>query len=366
LLISNRFVSLAGFIALTSVAGCVSRVEFPPPVKLLGPFVDQTSNLAGILGSDPACGDVLAFAVRPDQDELVAGVPSHGLYHQVGGATTWQPLGQGSGSAVIDHDPYSIVFDPGNPGTFWETGIHNNHGIFQTRDSGDTFQYVVGTQGNDLISVDFADPARKVWFAGNHEIGVHAQVSMDSGATWRDIAASLPSTAGDTSWPLILNATTWLLGSNNGTSPGIFRTIDGGATWEQVSRTPVHSHPLRASDGTIYWMAEELKGVVSSTDDGVTWSPPMAPGITLALVPGLVELPSGRLLAMGKQYLLISADKAKTWTPIAEPPLDPFGVAYSVARKSIYLWYNNNCLTRTSTQVLPGAVVSLSFDDQTQ
>lgn len=349
--------------SLAGVPGCVSRLEFPPPVKLLGPFIDETGNLAGLVGTIADCGDVLAFAVRPDQDELIAGLPGKGLYHQVAGTTGWQRLGTGPGSAVIDHDPYSLVFDPANPGTYWETGIHNGRGVFQTTDNGRTFRLAPGTSNNDLVSIDFSDPARKIWFAGVHESGVHALLSTDSGASFTDIAARIPATAGDTSWPLVLSTTTWLLGSNNGTSPGIFRTVDGGGTWTQVSTTPVHSHPLRAKDGTIYWMAEALKGVVSSADEGVTWSAPVGVGITLAVVPGLVELPSGRMLAMGKQYLLISDDKAKSWTPIAEPPAGPFGVAYSVPRKLIYFSYNNDCLTAGTH---PGAVVALAFDDQKQ
>lgn len=305
----------------TILGSCVSRLEFPPPLKLLGPWTNITANLGGLTSG---CGDLLAFGVRPDADVLIAGVVDRGFFSLAAGATNWEPLGQGAGSVSIANDPDGIVFDPTVAGTFWESGIHTGAGLFVTHDGGQTFAGLGSAADNDLVSVDFGDPQRKTLLAGVHESGVHVLLSRDNGMTWTDLGANLPATAGNTSWPLILDANTFLIGSNEGTGSGIFRSEDGGQTWSQVSDSPVSSHPLLASDGTIYWMATN-GGVVSSTDQGKSWSAPVGVGVTETIVPGLVELPDGRLaspaLLNGQQYLLLSSDKAQTWTPNLAAPL---------------------------------------------
>ena len=56
--------------------------------------------------------------------------------------------------------------------------------------------------------------------------------------------AGLPPDIGYASSPLVLDASTYLLGTVAGPGSGVFRTTDGGATWSKVSDLPVVGAPL--------------------------------------------------------------------------------------------------------------------------
>jgi hypothetical protein len=76
------------------------------------------------------------------------------------------------------------------------------------------------------------------------------------------------------------------------------------------------------------------------------------------------ELPDGRIAIVGKDHLLVSADKGKTWTPIGEPLPYPGGgydgargLAYSARTKTFFIW-RWDC----NGNVPSNAVMSAGFD----
>ena len=75
----------------------------------------------------------------PGADTILAGVAGRGLWANSSGST-WSHLGEGAGSATITNRPSWIVYDPLSPGVFWESGIYDGGGIYQTFDKGNTFQ----------------------------------------------------------------------------------------------------------------------------------------------------------------------------------------------------------------------------------
>ena len=89
-----------------------------------------------------------------------------------------------------------MVYDPEHPGTFWESGIYNGGGVYKTSDNGKTFEQLGDLTHTDSVSVDFSDPQRKTLLAGPHEMNSKLYRSTDGGRTWKDIGASLPSSAG--------------------------------------------------------------------------------------------------------------------------------------------------------------------------
>ena len=122
------------------------------------PWTPITSNLVGLPSE---CGNMTSLFVRPDQDELLAGIALQGLWSSVDGGGTWTQLGQDGGSDEIINRPTSMVFDPVDPNRWWESGNYQGAGIYRTDDAGAVFSQLGDVFHSDLVSVDLSDPERQ-------------------------------------------------------------------------------------------------------------------------------------------------------------------------------------------------------------
>jgi hypothetical protein len=310
------------------------------------------------------CGNVSTLSVRPDRDVVITSIAQRGLFAEADGAATWSPLGQGAGSAAITNRGTMIVYDPAKPGTFWESGIYNGAGVYRTDDDGATFKALGSVTHTQGLGVDLSDPARRTLVATVHETtGVWR--SSDGGQTWTDLSAALPPNTGLAGSPLVFDAQTFLMGSSGADGAGVLRTTDGGATWKLAHKGGVVGVPLVAkSDGAIYWVLE-TGGVIRSTDQGATWTQVARDGSTLPGAGRIVELPDGRLAAVGKAVVIISPDHGATWSAVGPVlPFAPTGLAYSPYRKAFYAWYFT-CDLSGANPVLANSIMSLAFDPGT-
>jgi photosystem II stability/assembly factor-like uncharacterized protein len=318
------------------------------------------SNLAGM---DSECGNVSSIWSRPDRDMLIVGIARHGLWSSVDGADSWAALGQGAGSAPVANRATSVVFDPDHAATFWEAGIYGDGGVYRTDDNGATFRQLGDARHVDSVAVDLTDPGRKVLVATIHE-QPRVMRSGDGGATWQDISSTFPADIGQTLAAVVLSSQTYLVGTWRATGAGIFRTSDGGATWQRVyvpNGRDVAGFPVVAKDQAIYWMLQS-GGLIRSSDGGVTWTQVAADGTLLATSRGPIELPDGRLAAVGSSVVL-SADKGATWKPIGSPlPFKAAGFGYSPYRHAFYISYFT--CDPGANPVLPDSIQTLAFDYQ--
>lgn len=314
-----------------------------------GSWTNSTNNLANLPSE---CGNLTLLSQVPGRDKIIAGVARRGLYASTNGGASWSALGTGSGSAAINNRPNHIVYDPLNPDIFWVAGIYGP-GIYKTTDGGSTFQRLGNIEHNDGISVDFTDPSRQTLLAGGHEQSRTVYKSTNGGQTWTNIGGGISGT-NFTTFPLIIDSQTYIVNSAAswaGGSTGIFRTTNGGVSWQQVSSEGPAKAPLRASNGNIYWSTGD--GVVRSTDNGVTWSR-VGGGLRGEVDP--VELPDGRLVSVGGNALMISGNNGSSWTPFgANLPFSfPAGVIYSPSRNIFFSW-TWDC----GNSVLPNAIMKL-------
>lgn len=299
-------------------------------------WVDAAANLEGLSSE---CGNLTFVSSNPNEDMMIAGVALQGLWSSTNGSDMWEPMGQGQGSAAITNRLSSIVYDPADPDVFWQSGVYNGGGVYKTVDKGVTFTQLGDVTHSDLVSIDFTDSLRRTMLSGTHE-RAELFLSPDGGTSWLDIAGSLPSDIGYTNAPLVMDGQTFLLGTMRADSAGVYRTTDRGATWVLVFPEGVKGQPLvTPSDGAIYWLLEVGDGVITSTDGGLTWTklPGVGPRSTSSST--LVQLPDGRIVAIGDGHLVATADKGETWQRVGPAlPYEPNGFAYSPHRNSFFAW----------------------------
>jgi hypothetical protein len=136
---------------------------------------------------------------------------------------------------------------------------------------------------------------------------------------------------------MVINRSTYVLGTYSGSQAGIYRTTDGGVTWTLAQAGSIVGRPLVTADGRIYWLLNTSDLYVSS-DQGVSWT--LVSGRTVT-TSAPVELPGGRLGAIaGGGRLATSSDGGATWESVGPVmPIKPNGLAYSAARNAFYIWW---------------------------
>jgi photosystem II stability/assembly factor-like uncharacterized protein len=316
-------------------APTIATTTSTPGPATAGRWVEAATNLAGF---ESECGNMSLVTTRPDRDVTIAGIALHGLWASTDGADEWSPLGEGGGSAEIVNRPTGMLFDPEHPDTYWESGIYNGGGVYRTDDGGATFQQLGDAAHIHAVSVDLTDPARATLLAGAHE-QPRVLRSTDGGNAWTNVSGGLPEESGFASFPLVIDAQTHLLGTRDGHASGIFRTADGGATWQRVNDGGVSGLPMVSpTDGAIYWIRESGGGLLKSVDAGETWTVLASPYIVDDAA-NLVELPDGSFVTLGAGFLVMSQDRGQTWFPIGPRiPYTPSGLAFSAFRNAFYVW----------------------------
>jgi len=209
-----------------------------------------------------------------------------------------------------------------------------------------------------------SDPDRNTLLIGGHESAGALTLSRDGGQTWGPLGEGLPDDSNCT-FPLILDTQTFLVGCGGygETSTGIYRSTNGGKSWKQVSNMGVAGAPLRASDGTLYWVGTDGT-LTRSEDDGVNWVDAIGGGTLVG--PNVIELPDGRLAGLAKQYVLVSSDQGASWVdassalPYSEAA-PASGLVYSKEQKAFFIWHFS-CGFDGPVPVPDDAIMRYDFD----
>ncbi len=327
----------------------------PQPLATAADWVDVTGNLAGL---ESTCGNVSYVSAHPATGLVMAGIAAQGLWaldEDDGGE--WSSLGAGGGSDPIVNRTSWIEYDPLDEDRFWESGAYGE-GAFRTDDGGETFERLGDLRHLDHVSVDLTDDDRSTLLAGGHETrAIH--LSTDGGRTWDEISDPLPADVGFTAFPIVLDDSTFLVGTYRGSDAGIYRTTDRGETWEQVHDVPISGPPVVVDD-TIYWLQSQGGGVAVSADGGEEFN---ALGVPTGGRPSTLRLlPDGRLLTHDASSLLLSDDGGESWQPFGPPlPFEPRGVTSSAARGALYVWQFTCNFGDEGNPVLPESIMELDL-----
>ncbi|MGH7443622.1 MAG: WD40/YVTN/BNR-like repeat-containing protein, partial [Longimicrobiales bacterium] len=237
--------------------------------------------------------------------EYYFGATGGGLWKTTDGGTTWKPVTDGKinsasvGSiAVCEANPDIVYIGTG------ETEIRGNiqagDGLYKTTDAGETWQHIGLRETRNFSRVRVHPTDCNVVYAGgfgeygmeNEERGVYR--SRDGGSTWEKVLYRNAHTGAvdisiDQQNPNVIYAALWdahrkpWAMSSGGPGSGLFKSTDGGTTWTELTRNPglppadqvigkigVDVSPV--DPNRVYALVEaDSGGVFRSDDGGATW-----------------------------------------------------------------------------------------------
>ncbi len=253
------------------------------------------NNLPSLLGSDNL--HTMALAVDPQTPTtlytVVSAASDEGLFKSIDGGNTWVRSGEGLPSfpsLVVDEFTSGTPYiDPQTPNTLYLNVF--SQGIFKSVDAGETWQSAntglpfvytddPGDTDGKYISVHTLVPDPKTPTTLYAFTGQSIYKSVDAAVSWQPIAqeglpnGAILSLVIDPAAPQTLFVTVSLPYE---TSHHLYRSADGGDTWDQLPVPPFTSHDLRIiGDGqtpqTLYLCAYDYNLAYRSTDGGDTWA----------------------------------------------------------------------------------------------
>lgn len=308
----------------------VKDLWFDPanPSKLVGVALS-----VGVFGSTDA-GATIASLATPDGYEYtsLSGTASHlylgsdlGAQLSADGGATWAKASGGLRAGRITAVAISAGASP-----VLLAGTEAGE-LFRSTDGGNAWTRVLYALLYRVQKVIFdpATPSRAYLVNGGYPM-----VSTDSGATWSTMAGAPP---GIGSLALCHGAPTTIWVSDNNGS-GVWRTTDAGTTWAQVYTRPNPSllvgeltadavDPLTAYMTMIdYAPGGAATGLYRTRDGGATWNKlgVAAHGGHLASGPA-----SGSVWSLGVYSLNVSTDFGASFTPVS-PPMNGAAAALAV------------------------------------
>ncbi len=280
------FTSLALVVALAAPAADAGTT---PP----GPFDHLEWRNLGPANMGGRVADVAG--VPGDPKVVWVGAAAGGVWKSSDAGTTFTP--------VFDHQPVAsigaIAVAPSNPSVVYvgtgESAARNSvsagNGVYRTTDGGATWTHLGLDQTRHIskILVDPNDPDR-IWVGAlGHIYGPNSQRgvfrSSDGGATWDKVLFvddhhGISDLAMDPTNPKLILAGVWRFErrpwsfTSGGEGGGVFRSTDGGATWTKVTKgLPKEMGRIgiavaRSNPEVVYVIAETNAGTLFRSSDG--------------------------------------------------------------------------------------------------
>lgn len=225
-------------------------------------------------------------AVHPTDDKIAYAAMKRGLVQTINGGKTWRLLCHDGRAAA------ALVLDPARPATIYCGGRHDSRGtqLFRSDDAGTSWQRLgAGLPPDADVQCLLVDPTSPV---GNRTIvvGTNRGLFRGHGDRFLDISKGLPhesvariaGTTDPTNRHFVLYAAMESVRTGNGFSGGLYRTNDGGQSWNKV--TPSKFRPgerrtgqfgalaVRPDDADTVYAAASAVWFFRSKDGGRSWA----------------------------------------------------------------------------------------------
>jgi len=302
------------------------------------PIFDATNVASiGAIGVAPSDGNVIYVGTgEADMRDSIAF--GNGVYKSTDAGKTWKHLGLENTKQIG-----RIIVDPKNPNTLFVAALGNvyapnpDRGVYRSRDGGVTWQKVL-FKNDDVGAIDLQfDPTdskivyatlwnvrRPPWFIYAPANGPGAGIfkSVDGGTTWKEISEGIPLEGrghiGIAVAPTNRNRLYAVVDAKDG---GVFISNDAGAKWTRLSNDKrlwdrgwyfekVTVDPKNAD--IVYVMNTSM---YRSTDAGKTWTPIKgAPGGDDYHQLWINPDDPKRMIVASDQGTIVTVDGAATWS----------------------------------------------------
>ncbi len=240
-------------------------------------------------------------SARPN--EYYFGAVGGGLWKTVDGGVVWKPI---TDQKIASSSVGSMAVAPSNPDVVYvgmgETELRGNvmqgDGMWKTTDGGKTWTHagLEGSQSIARVRVDAHNPDLVYAAVLGHPYGPSEERgvfrSTDGGKSWKKILyendrAGAEDLSIDPRNPKVMFATIWDVYrtpwslSSGGPASKLYKSVDGGDTWKDITRNPGLPSGIdgkigvavSADSNRIYAMIENANGgVFRSEDAGATWA----------------------------------------------------------------------------------------------
>lgn len=245
---------------LCSAFAWAQKKKAEPAKEDAKPVKDELS-LAGIkfrnIGPALTSGRISDFAVNPKNfNEYYVASASGGVWKTMNNGTTYEPIFDSQGSYSIG----CVTLDPNNTNVVWVGSGENNNqrsvaygdGVYKSEDGGSTWKNV-GLKTSEHIGKIIVDPRNSdvvfvaaigpLWAAGG-ERGVYK--TTDGGKTWNQVLKIDEHTGVndliiDPRNPEVMYASAFQRRRHDygyvsgGPGSGMYKTVDGGKTWDKIN-----------------------------------------------------------------------------------------------------------------------------------
>ena len=302
------------------------------------PIFDSTNvGSIGAIGVSPSNPSVIYVGTgEPDMRDSIA--YGNGVFKSTDAGKTWASIGLENTKQIG-----RIIVDPKNPNTVFVAAMGNayasnpDRGVYRSHDGGATWQKVL-FKNDDLGAIDLAfDPVdskivyatlwnvrRPPWFIYAPANGPGAGIfkSVDGGTTWKEISQGIPVEGrGHIGIAVAPTNRNRLYAAVDAKEGGVFISNDAGATWtrlsndkrlwdrgwyfEKINIDPKNADVVYVSNTSIY----------RSTDAGKNWTPIKgAPGGDDYHQLWINPDDPKRMISASDQGAIVTVDGALTWS----------------------------------------------------
>jgi photosystem II stability/assembly factor-like uncharacterized protein len=339
--------SIAAIIGLLLLVPIVNAQQFDPSLysglrwRMIGPFRGGRVNaVSGVVGQP---------------DTFYFGSVGGGVWKSNNAGRTWTPAFDSATAASIGaiavsaSNPNIVYVGTGEPDM--RDSIQFGDGIYKSTDAGKTWKHI-GLENTRQIGRIIVDPknpnvvfvaALGHAYGSNPDRGVYR--SRDGGATWQKVLfknddLGAIDLAFDPTNSQTVYATLWnvrrppwfIYAPANGPGAGIFKSVDGGSTWNEISegipaegRGHIGIAVAPANRNRIYAAVDAKEGGIFRSDDGgTTWNRLSADkrlwdrGWYFEKV--IVDPKNADIVYVSNTSVYRSTDAGKTWTAIKGAP----------------------------------------------
>jgi len=289
---------------------------------------ENTWTALGLYGS--LIHDVV---VDPANPNLVYAAGTAGVHRSTDGGLTW--------STSLGTATNALALDPNSPGVLFLAKMEPEGGIYKSTDAGESWTRfrVVEVEGEDLhlcpLAVAVSPVDSSLVLAGNYDAGLDSGClpagvyrSLDGGATWNHVGqypGRIEDVAFSPSAPHVAYATHEHM--------GLLRSMDAGETWERAlggfASVPwIRSLRIDPTDSQAVYIGAPLLGLYRTGDGGASWHP-IGDGLTSTDIAAVIVDPADQQVlyaaacdgSVGSGPLGVfrsSDNNGQSWTPMSD------------------------------------------------